>query len=219
MVLHEVAGQLQDRELIERQVAIEGAHHPLPVGPHFAKVVDVDAVRVGVSRVVEPVAAAVFAPLEACEPRIDEPFVRVGGGVGDEGINHRGVGGQSGEVKRDPSGNRPAIGFRGRSEALRFEAGEDETVDRVFDPGLVFYHRRLGTCRRDERPVRLVLRSLGDPPLEEFLLLGRERFLEGRRRHDLLRIVREDAVEHDTRIGITRNDCPRLNRLVAAIEP
>ena len=120
MVLHEVARQLQDRELIERQVAIEGAHHPLPVGPHFAKVVDVDAVRVGVSRVVKPVAAAMFAPFEACEQRIDEPFVRVGGGVGDEGIDHRGVRGQSGEVERDPSGDGAAIGFRGRLEPFGF---------------------------------------------------------------------------------------------------
>ena len=67
VVLHEIARQLQDRELIERQIAIKGGHDPLPVGPHFAKVVDVDAVRVGVSRVVEPVAAAMFAPLEARE--------------------------------------------------------------------------------------------------------------------------------------------------------
>ena len=89
MVLHEVARQLQDRELIERQVAIEGAHHPLPVGPHFTKIIVVDAVRVGVSRVVKPVAAAVLAPLEARKQRIDEPFVGVGGGVGDEGVDDR----------------------------------------------------------------------------------------------------------------------------------
>ena len=67
MVLHEIARQLQDRELIERQVAIEGGHHPLPVGPHFAKVIVVDAVRVGVARVVEPVATTMLAPLKARE--------------------------------------------------------------------------------------------------------------------------------------------------------
>ena len=87
VVADQVPRQLQDRELIERHVAVESVDHPLPVGPHFAVVVEVDAVRVGVAGVVEPVAAAVLAPFEAGKQRVDEPLVGVGMGIRDERID------------------------------------------------------------------------------------------------------------------------------------
>ena len=111
MVGHEVAGKLQDRELVERHVAVERIHHPLPVGPHLAEVVEVDAVRVGIAGIVEPVTAAVLAPLEARKHRVDEPVVGIGVRVGYEGIYDRRLRRQAGKVERETSGQRAAIGL------------------------------------------------------------------------------------------------------------
>ena len=59
----QVAGELLDRELVERHVAVEGVDDPIAIGPDLAIVVEVDAVRVGVAGRVEPVAAAMLAPV------------------------------------------------------------------------------------------------------------------------------------------------------------
>ena len=66
-MLDEIAGQLQDRELVEGEITVEGVDHPLPVSPHLAEVVEVDAVGIGVAGVVEPVPRPVLTPLQARE--------------------------------------------------------------------------------------------------------------------------------------------------------
>src|SRR4051812_12507691 len=45
----EVAGELFDGELIEGFVAIEGADDPIAVGPHFAVIIEVNAVAIGIA--------------------------------------------------------------------------------------------------------------------------------------------------------------------------
>ena len=45
----------------KRQVAVERLDDPVAIGPHLAVVVEVQAVRVGVARGIEPVAGAMLA--------------------------------------------------------------------------------------------------------------------------------------------------------------
>lgn len=66
-VFQQVAGELLDRELIERLIAVERRNDPIAVGPHLAIVVEMQTVRVGITGRIEPVAAAVFA--SAARPR------------------------------------------------------------------------------------------------------------------------------------------------------
>ena len=54
------------------------------------------------------------------------------------------------------------------------EACEDEVVDFVARPGFVGDFGDRGLHRRDERPMLGVGRTLLDPALEQFLLLGLE---------------------------------------------
>ena len=61
-VWQKVAGEVFDCELVEVHVLVEGVDHPVAIGPHLAIVVHMDAVRVGVACVIQPVAAAVLAP-------------------------------------------------------------------------------------------------------------------------------------------------------------
>jgi hypothetical protein len=67
--------------------------------------------------------------------------------------------------------------------------------------------------------VRLVLRPLPDPAGQQFLLLGRERLLQRRRRHDLVGIFREDPVEGDAGIRITGGDRSRLDGGIPQVQP
>ena len=50
----QVAGNLLDRELIERQVAVEGVDDPVAIRPDRATTVFLVAVGVGIARLVEP---------------------------------------------------------------------------------------------------------------------------------------------------------------------
>ena len=51
----QVAGQLLDRELVERHVAVEGVDHPIAPAPHVPLLVALVAVGVGIAGRIEPV--------------------------------------------------------------------------------------------------------------------------------------------------------------------
>ena len=75
-VRQHVAGNLLDRELIERQVAVEGADHPVAVLPDIAAVVLLVAVGVGVAGEVEPRPRPALAVVRRREQPIDRPSRR-----------------------------------------------------------------------------------------------------------------------------------------------
>jgi hypothetical protein len=74
----QVAGELLDREAVERQVGVERVDHPVAVAPGVGAVVVLFvAVRVGVARLVEPVAAPALAEVRGRQEPIDEAVDRV----------------------------------------------------------------------------------------------------------------------------------------------
>ena len=60
-MFEQVAGELLDEELVERQVAVEGGDDPLTIRPDFAIVVEMEAVGIAVACGVEPEPRQVFA--------------------------------------------------------------------------------------------------------------------------------------------------------------
>ena len=75
-VRQQVAGELLDRELIERQVAVERVDDPVAPRPHAAVAVDVVAVRVGVAGGVEPRHRHALAVARRLQQRVDAPSRR-----------------------------------------------------------------------------------------------------------------------------------------------
>ena len=159
-----VAGQLFDRELIEGLVAVEGPDDPIAVGPHLAVVVDMDAVRIGIAGRVEPVAAAMLAPLRhghEAGRRISRTRRAIcrsrtlprSAGSGGRPVRSR--------LKRRASVRRSASGAGCKPCSSSF--GQHEAVDRVANPGLVLHGRQRRPLGGNERPVRLVLGTGGDP--------------------------------------------------------
>ena len=67
----QVAGELLDRELVERHVVVQGFDDPIAIGPHLALAVDRVAVAVGIAGLVEPVAAPAFAVVGGGEELFD----------------------------------------------------------------------------------------------------------------------------------------------------
>ena len=72
-----VAGDLLDRELVERQVAVERVDHPVAILPDAAPVVFLVSVRVGVAREIQPRPRPPFAVVRRGQQPIDDPVVRV----------------------------------------------------------------------------------------------------------------------------------------------
>ena len=97
----EIAGELPDGELIVGKVLVEGANHPVAVGPHAAFVVEVQAVGVCIAGGIEPEAAHVLAIAFGFQEAGDDFFIGVGCGVGDEGIDLCQSRWQAGEVQCD----------------------------------------------------------------------------------------------------------------------
>ena len=102
-----------------------------------------DAVRVGVAGGVEPVAAAVLAPVRRRQQPVDVLLVGVGRLVVDERLDVFRAGRQAGEVERQAAGEGAAVGLGGGGEAFLLRARQDERVDRVADPGFVGYNGNL----------------------------------------------------------------------------
>ena len=62
--------------------------------------------------------------------------------------------------------------------------------------------------RRDERPMRLILRALGDPAPQRFLFRSRQRLVRFRRRHQLVWIRAEDAHDRVALLRLAGDDRP-----------
>ena len=148
----QVAGQLLDRELVERQIAVERADDPVAPRPHPAMAVDVVAVRVGVARGVEPGHGHALAVVRRLQQRVDALFVRVGRAVGEKGVDLGGRRRQARQVVGHAAQQRRLVGLGRRLQPFALQAREDEPIDRVPDP--VVLARPAGSSGRDRRACR-----------------------------------------------------------------
>ena len=202
----EVAGDLPDRELVERHVGVERADHPVAPAPDRPRRVVGVPRAVGVAGEVEPLAGHVLAVAVVGEEPIDEPLDGVGRRVGHEGIDLIGRRRQAREVEREPPGERGPVGLGLRREPLGLEAGEDEAIDVVSRPGRIPHRGHVRPPRRDVGPVRLVGGARGDPAPQE-VDLGRLQRLAGiRRGHHHVGIRRRDPGDQFARVGRAGND-------------
>ncbi len=202
----QIAGELFNQELVEGLVGVEGVDDPVAVGPDLAVVVEVQAVGVGVAGGVEPGTRHVLAIARRGEEAVKQPLVCAGRCVGEEGVGFFGRRRQAGEIKARAPEQRNAIGLRRRLDVFLLEAMEDERVDGVADAGLLRDRgdgRRLG---RDERPVLLPLRAIGDPGAEEFDLLGREGLAGFCRRHAEGGAIGGDSSKDLAGVGVAGDD-------------
>ena len=108
----QIASQLLNCELIERQVAIKGVDDPLAPASHVSAVVDVIPVRVREPRRIEPIERHSLAVMRRLEQPINHLLVCVRIAIVQEVINLRDGRRQSRQIERDSPDQRLAIRFR-----------------------------------------------------------------------------------------------------------
>src|SRR5262249_4681862 len=100
-VWQQVAGELFDRELVERHVGVQGADYP--IAPDILVIVPIllEAIAVGIAGGVEPRKRhALAVPGTALEAR-DDLFVGVGRSVGEKVIYFARAGRQAGQIEKE----------------------------------------------------------------------------------------------------------------------
>ena len=129
-----VACELFEDEPVERFVGVERVDHvvAIPPGGGTERVL-AEAVALGVSRQVEPVPRPTPAVPRIGEQPVDEPFIGIGRGVGDERRHVGRLGRHAEEVERETPNERGPIGLGHRLDPGRHEPREDEPVDRIVD--------------------------------------------------------------------------------------
>ena len=79
-------------------------------------------------------------------------------------------------------------------------------IDGIARPARLLDLGQLLSLGRHEGPVQAVIGARGDPALEELPVLLAERVLRVRRRHDLLFVLREDALDQLALFGVSENN-------------
>lgn len=174
-----VACELFDGELVEPFVGIEGCYDVVAVGPDRAITIFFVAIGVGVSGEVKPSAGPAFAVAGRGEEFVDDFGVGFGCGIGGKGVGDFDGGRKAGEVEMESADESVRIGLGG-------EFVGKEVIDGVgVEDGRFF--------RENEGPMGFVSGSLFDPLFEKRDLIGQERFVGLRWRHDFVGIGGDDA--------------------------
>ena len=113
-IVQHVAGQLLDRELVERQIAIQRLDDPIAILPDRATAVDRVAVGIGVTGQVEPMPPPTFAIMRGGEQSVDHPPIGVVAGVGQKPVDFLDRRRQSHQVETQAANERRLVGFRRR---------------------------------------------------------------------------------------------------------
>jgi hypothetical protein len=203
----QIASQLVDGELVKGLVPVERADDPVAIGPHLAFVVQVQAVRVGIAGYVQPVPSYLFAESLGGQVAIDHLFESVRRRVAEERVDLGQCRRQSGERQGNAANQCFPVGFGRHRQPFAPQPIGDEGVNRIDDAeGLAVDGWQLRFHRRLERPMSFVRRTLFDPAADQRFLLGRQRLVRLRGRHDLAGIVRHHAAHQLARIRLSRHD-------------
>jgi hypothetical protein len=138
-VRDQIAGNLLDDEPVIRKVAVECIDDPVPVRPHLAVVVEMNSVSVRVARGVEPVAAAMLAPLLRFKKSVHIALVGLGGLVVDERLHRLRFRRQPCQIEGDAPRERSPVGLLGGLQTGCFQLCQHEPVNRASHPADILY--------------------------------------------------------------------------------
>ncbi len=218
-VREHIPGELFDGEPVVGHVFVEGADDPVAPGPDRAAAVFLIAVGVGVARQVEPVSRPALAVAGRFEQPVDQGRVGLRALVVDESVGLFRRGRQADEIEVEAANQCVAVSFSSRFQLFFLDACQDELVDRVAGPGSVPGCRQRGLFRRDKGPVPAGPCSPGDPFAQELLLALAEGRLGFFRRHPLIWVIAEDALNQRAVIRLPWVDGAGFHRRREVVEP
>ena len=107
----EITRQLLGGKTVERHVGVEGLHHPIPPDPLPGIAILLETVGIGVAGGVEPGERHSLAIVRAGEESVDQFFIGLRIGVGNEGIDLLGRGWQADQISVEPADERGPVGL------------------------------------------------------------------------------------------------------------
>ena len=186
-VREEVARELLGDELVVRQIVVEGFHNPIAIERHVARLVFLEAIGVGVTRGIEPVASPLLAIMRRREQTLDLFLVSVRRFVGEKRVHFFRRRRQTDQVERESAQQRRLVCFGRRLEFFRVEFSCDKIINWRARPVFPSRNRHSRTHRSFEAPViRVVsvflraafpLRALINPRAHQTNLFIRELLL------------------------------------------
>ena len=221
----QIAGELLDREVVERRVGIEGVDHPVAVEPDRAQRIGGVTGRVGVTGQVEPRAGPTLAERRIGEQAIDEPRIGRGTFVVHKFDDFLRTGRQAAEIETEPANQCVAIGCGDGCQSGFIEFRHHEAIHGAGGPASGWLTR--GTAgstgfSNDQwrlyfapSPTQRVNRSICSFVSEAFASAG------GMRSSG---VVRRDAADEFAVCRLSGNDgrlavIELLDRRVAQVEP
>jgi len=202
-VREEVAGELVDRERVERLVGVERLDHPIAIRPHRAMRVALEAVGVGVAGEIEPLHGHVLAVVGRSQQSVEGLGPSVGRIIGEErlevGVGRR----QAGQVEGGAAEQGGLGGFAIGLQAFGGESRGEEGVDGVAAGGDGRDGRLDGFL---ESPVALVFGAFLDPAFDERDLFLGKHLVELRRWHMVVGVGRQQALHHRAPLGLAGHD-------------
>ena len=149
-----IAGELFGDKSVKWLVGVEGTDDVVTILVSVAprRVGVAVAVRVGVTRDVQPVAAPAFAVMRGVEQPVDELFVGIGRRVREECRNLGGRRRQAREIEAGAAQQRDLFSVRRETEFLLHERADQERIDGRADAVFGFGPWDGGLVNRLERP-------------------------------------------------------------------
>ena len=134
-----------------------------------------------------------LAVARVVEQLLHEFFICTGRPIFDERLNFPRQRRHAEQVVVQPTRQRHSIRLLRGLQPRRLDPAQHETVDVIDHERLILCLGRGHSLHRFVRPVQVVLRSLGDPLLQQRLLPFVQLLAGVRRRHQVVLVVREDA--------------------------
>ena len=194
-VRKQVAGELLDREPIERHVGVERVDHPISPRPVVARRVLLEPVGVGIPGRIEPPHRHSLAVTRRRQGLIHQRLV-CGGVAHQRGDLFRGRR-KPGQVEGDTT--REGVWRRrgGGPQAALAESTQDERVHRVRRA-----RRNLGAFWLSKRPMRAPLRAGLDPvPEDRHFVITETGAMRVDRRHEQVFVVGDDPPQSFAGVG------------------
>ena len=128
---HEIARDLRLHEDVVRHVLVESVNHPVAIAKGVGDGVRVGGVQalVGIACDIEPEAPPALAIARGSQQPVHHLREGIRRFVGEERVDFFRGGRQAGQIERRSTDEDPAVCRACRLQSLRFQAGEDETID------------------------------------------------------------------------------------------
>ena len=214
----QIAGDLFDGELVEQLIPVERINHVVAVRKDALVLVAVITHRVGEPHHVQPRHRHALAEVRRLEQTVHLAFVSFGTRIVEIGRLLPRCRRQTDQVETEATQQSALVRFGRRREAFFFERVQNKSVDGIPHPRPVLCLRQRGSNRFDVSPVRLVFRAFGNPTLEQFFLVRRQRFVRLRRRHRVIGVGCVKAFDEFALVWFAGNDRVFLERRFTHIQ-